>query len=127
MFSEASGKPNVVCFKNMTEFIVNDKQFSREKKTQMTMLSESLQLLPWQLTNMLHYKAKNGDTLVSLWYAKFMPAIATCAVMWNLKLCFLQSVHCVFNVFPMCFHSLRVHRQICQQKYLNLHCLKFEE
>ena len=32
MFSEASGKPNVVCFKNMTEFIVNDKQFSREKK-----------------------------------------------------------------------------------------------
>ena len=32
MFTEASGKPNVVCFKNMTEFIVNDKWFSERKK-----------------------------------------------------------------------------------------------
>ena len=32
MFTEASGKPNVVCFKNMTEFIVNDKWFSKRKK-----------------------------------------------------------------------------------------------
>ena len=32
MFTEAPGKPNVVCFKNMTEFIVNDKSFSERKK-----------------------------------------------------------------------------------------------
>ena len=32
MFAEASGKPNIVCFKNMTEFIVNDKWFSERKK-----------------------------------------------------------------------------------------------
>ena len=33
MFIEVSGKPNIVCFKNMTEFVVNDKWFSeREKK-----------------------------------------------------------------------------------------------
>ena len=32
MFIEASGKPNVVCFKNTTEFIVNDKWFSKRKK-----------------------------------------------------------------------------------------------
>ena len=32
MFAEASGKPNVVSFKNMTEFIVNDKWFSERKK-----------------------------------------------------------------------------------------------
>ena len=43
MFTEASGKPNIICFKNMTAFIVNDKWFSeKEKKTQMTRLSESL-------------------------------------------------------------------------------------
>ena len=32
MFAEASGKPNIVCFKNMTEFTVNDKWFSERKK-----------------------------------------------------------------------------------------------
>ena len=32
MFTEASGKPNIVSFKNMTEFIVNDKWFSERKK-----------------------------------------------------------------------------------------------
>ena len=32
MFIEASGKPNVVCFKNTTEFIVNDKWLSKRKK-----------------------------------------------------------------------------------------------
>ena len=32
MFTEASGKPNIVCFKNMAEFIVNDKWFSEGKK-----------------------------------------------------------------------------------------------
>ena len=32
MFTKASGKSNVVCFKNMTEFIVNDKWFSERKK-----------------------------------------------------------------------------------------------
>ena len=43
MFTEGSGKANVVCFKSMTEFIVNNKWFSdREKKTQMTRLRESL-------------------------------------------------------------------------------------
>ena len=43
MFTEVSGKPNIVCFKNMTEFVVNDKWISeREKNTQMTRLSESL-------------------------------------------------------------------------------------
>ena len=43
MFTEASGKPNIICFKNMTAFIVNDKWFSeKEKKTQMTRLSDSL-------------------------------------------------------------------------------------
>ena len=43
MFTEASGKPNTVCFKSMTEFVVNDKWFSeREKNTQMMRLSESL-------------------------------------------------------------------------------------
>ena len=43
MFTEASGKPNIVCFKNMTEFVVNDKWFpEREENTQMTRLSESL-------------------------------------------------------------------------------------
>ena len=41
MFTEASGKPNVVCFKNMTRFIVNDKWFSEKKKTQKR-LSKSL-------------------------------------------------------------------------------------
>ena len=32
MFAEASGKSDVVCFKNMTEFIVNGKWFSERKK-----------------------------------------------------------------------------------------------
>ena len=32
MFTEAPGKPNFVCFKNMTEFIVNDKWFFERKK-----------------------------------------------------------------------------------------------
>ena len=32
MFTEASGEPNVVCFKNMTEFIVNGKWFSEKNK-----------------------------------------------------------------------------------------------
>ena len=32
MFTKALGKPNVVCFKNMTEFIANDKWFSEGKK-----------------------------------------------------------------------------------------------
>ena len=32
MLAEASGKPNIVCFKNMTESIVNDKWFSERKK-----------------------------------------------------------------------------------------------
>ena len=42
MFIEASGKPNA-CFKNMTEFIVNDKCFfSERKKAQMERLSKSL-------------------------------------------------------------------------------------
>ena len=30
MFTEASGKPDVVCFKDMTKFIVNDKWFSEK-------------------------------------------------------------------------------------------------
>ena len=33
MFTEAFGEPNVVCFKSMTEFIVNDKWFSERKKS----------------------------------------------------------------------------------------------
>ena len=32
MFTEVSGKPNIVCFKNMTEFVVNDKWFSEREK-----------------------------------------------------------------------------------------------
>ena len=32
MFTEASGKPNIVCFKNMTEFAVNDKWFSEREE-----------------------------------------------------------------------------------------------
>ena len=32
IFSEAFVKPNVVCFMNMTEFIVNDKLFAQRKK-----------------------------------------------------------------------------------------------
>ena len=32
MFTEASGKPNVICFKNMIEFIVYDKWLSERKK-----------------------------------------------------------------------------------------------
>ena len=36
MFTEARGKPNTVCFKNMTGFIVYDKCLPKEKKTQMT-------------------------------------------------------------------------------------------
>ena len=31
-FTEVSGKPNIVCFKNMTEFVVNDKWFSKREK-----------------------------------------------------------------------------------------------
>ena len=42
MSTEATGKLNVVCFKNMTEFIVNDKWFSERKKDLMTILRESL-------------------------------------------------------------------------------------
>ena len=42
MFTKALGKPNVVCFKNMTDFIANDKCFPREKNPQMTRLRESL-------------------------------------------------------------------------------------
>ena len=36
MFTEAHGKPNTVCFKNMNGFIVYGKCLPREKKTQMT-------------------------------------------------------------------------------------------
>ena len=32
MFTEASGKPNVICFKNMIEFIVKDKWLSERKE-----------------------------------------------------------------------------------------------
>ena len=32
MFTEAPGNPNVVRFKNMNEFIVNDKWFSEGEK-----------------------------------------------------------------------------------------------
>ena len=32
MFTETSGKPNVICFKNMIEFIVNDIWLSERKK-----------------------------------------------------------------------------------------------
>ena len=32
MFTEAPGKPNDVCFKNMTEFTVNDKMVFQAKK-----------------------------------------------------------------------------------------------
>ena len=32
MFTEVSGKPNIVCFKNMTEFVVNGKWFSEGEK-----------------------------------------------------------------------------------------------
>ena len=43
MFTDVSGKANIVCFKDMAEFVVNDKWFSqREKNTQMTRLSELL-------------------------------------------------------------------------------------
>ena len=42
MLTEAPGNPNVVRFKNMNKFIVNDKWFSeRKKNTQMTRLRES--------------------------------------------------------------------------------------
>ena len=29
---QISGKPNIVCFQNMTEFVVNDKWFSKREK-----------------------------------------------------------------------------------------------
>ena len=66
---------------------------TNKQKTTLTFLKlDELHL--WN-TNMFHYKTKrlqyqkyyfsfggkNGDTLVSLWYAKFMKAVATCAVL----------------------------------------------
>ena len=104
---------------------------TNEQKVTSTFLKlDELRL--WK-TNMLHYKTKrlqyqkypfsfsgkNGDTLASLRYAKFMESVATCAV--------LEPETLPPRERPMYFHSLRVHLQVCQWKYLNLHCLKPEE
>ena len=65
------------------------------------------------------FGGKNGGTLASLRYAKFMQAVATCAVLKA------ETLPCTERT--MYFHSLRVHLHVCQWKYLNLHCLKPEE
>lgn len=78
---------------------------------------------------MLYYKAKrlqnqkcsfsfgdkNGDRLASLRYAKRMKAVAT----WSV----LEPETLPPREHAMHFHSFRVHLQVCQWKYLNLHCL----
>ena len=79
---------------------------------------------------MLHYKTKrlqyqkysfsfggkNGDKLASLRYAKFLLALATWVV--------LEPETLPPTERALYFHSLRVHLQVCQWRYLNLHCLK---
>ena len=61
------------------------------------------------------YKIKNGDRLASLRYAKRMKAVAT----WSV----LEPETLPPREHAMHFHSFRVHLQVCQWKYLNLHCL----
>ena len=82
---------------------------------------------------MLHYKTKrlqyqkysfsfdvrNGDMLVSLQCANVMQAVTTCAVLGLETL--PPTEHAMYS------HSLRVHFQVFQWKYLNLHCLKLED
>ena len=72
---------------------------------------------------MLHYKTKklqyqkysfsfggkNGDTLASLQYVKFMQTVATCAV--------LETETLPPPERPTYFQSLPVHLQVCQWKY----------
>ena len=49
----------------------------------------------------LSFGSKNGDTLVSLRYAKFMQAVVTCAVLEP------ETLPCTERA--MYFHSLQVH------------------
>ena len=79
---------------------------------------------------MVHYKTKwlqcyfsfggkNSDTLASLRYATFTQAASACVV--------LEPGTLPPTERAMYFHSFRLHLQVCQWKYLNLHCLKLEE
>ena len=65
------------------------------------------------------FGGENGDTLASLQYTKFTEAVAKCAV--------LEPETLPPTEQAMYFHSLQVHLQVCQWKYLNLHSLKPEE
>ena len=51
MFAEASGKPNIVCFKNMTQFFVNDKWFSERVKKYSNDEAERIIVTAAMLTN----------------------------------------------------------------------------
>ena len=51
MFTEASGKPNIVCFKYMTEFVVNDKWFSERGKKYSNDETERIIVTATMLTN----------------------------------------------------------------------------
>ena len=51
MFTEVSGKPNIVCFKYMTEFVVNDKWFSERGKKYSNDETERIIVTATMLTN----------------------------------------------------------------------------
>ena len=60
-----------------------------------------------------------NNTLAKLRYCKFMETIATCLTLEPEKL--PPSERASY------YHSLRVHLQICQWKYLDIHVLQAEE
>ena len=51
MFTEVSGKPNIVCFKNMIVFVVNDKWFSEREKKYSNNEAERIIVTAAMLTN----------------------------------------------------------------------------
>ena len=51
MFTEVSGKANIVCFKDMAEFVVNDKWFSQREKKYSNDEAERIIVTAAMLTN----------------------------------------------------------------------------
>ena len=68
MFTEVPGKPNIVCFKNMTEFVVNDKWFSEGEKKYSNDEAERIIVTAAMLTNKHVTLQHNKGTILKIFF-----------------------------------------------------------